>query len=329
MKVHGWRAMLAAGAMVFGTTALAGGDKAQQGAELDQEEKWQQGMGGSGSSQGEVEMESESGTGGSGSQQGQMGSQMESQTAQSGVSGDVVEKKGDVVFLRLEQGAIIPVKVNNQTQATLSEKDGQLKGQQAVKKLNVGDKVNVELKSEKGSNIAQSIELDQSKQSGQELQGRVASVQGNWINIEHDSGALVPLKVDKKTEFQGQSEQGQQVSSVRQLKAGQEVRASFRAEGTTNAAESIEVTGGSQGMGGSGEQGFEQPQPIEEPMPSQPSEPSQPSQPSEPFEPGTGGSGTDGSSMDQTLPTEPSEDPMMIPPTQSPDAEQPSTGGNY
>lgn len=295
MKVQGWRALLAAGALAFGTTAVAaGGAQQQQGASMNPQDESQQGIGGSGQMGGQA-----GSTQGSQpaqqppaqppsqqqppAQQGQMGQQAQA-PQQGSLSGDVVEKRGDVFFVRLDQGAIIPVKVNAQTQATLSQKDGQLRGQQAVKKLNVGDKVNLEVRNERGSNIAQSIQLDQSNQGAQELQGKVASVQGNWVNLEHDSGALVPLKVDNQTQFQGQAQNQQPINSVRQLRPGQEVRASFRAEGTVNAAESIEVTG--EGMGGSGQEGFEQ-QPEPQPMEPQPMEP--------PMDDGMGGSGSEGS----------------------------------
>jgi hypothetical protein len=242
MKVHGWRALVAGGALAIGSAAWAAGGSGDKQKGADYGGDW---------------TEESQGTGGSG-QHGQKGQQAQQQQGEQGqqqtasLSGDVVEKRQDMVFLRLEQGAVLPIKVNQQTTAQAPQGQKELRGQKTLKKVNVGDRLSVEVRSQGGENVAQSIEYDEKTRQQQEIQGRIASVQGNWINLEHE-GALVPLKTDQQTQFQSEGER--QIKSARELRPGDEVRASFRAEGTINNAERIQLSG--EGRGGAGEEGVE------------------------------------------------------------------------
>jgi hypothetical protein len=103
-------------------------------------------------------------------------------------------------------------------------------------------------------------------QSGQsELSGTVAKADRKTIYLKDQQGAIVPLKVDNTTKFADAN-----VKSARDLKEGQQVRASFETKGTENIATQVWTESG---MGGSG---FEQQE--QQPLPP---------------EPGTGGSGED------------------------------------
>ena len=73
-----------------------------------------------------------------------------------------------------------------------------------------------------------------------ELSGTVVKADSRTLYLEH-MGAVFPLKLDDRTEFSGAG-----VSSSRDLKEGQEVRASFTVEKkTTNVARRISVAGAS------------------------------------------------------------------------------------
>ncbi len=332
MKITGWRALLASGALMFGTAAFAEGEmqRSQQQGSTDAQSQ-QEGVGGSGSEgssetwsedgslgsgtggsgevthddrpfeepqQGSIEMESESvegsqeGIGGS----GQVGQQSQ---GEGNLSGQVVETKGDIVFLKLEQGAVVPVKVSEQTTAN---KDGkELRGQKALKKVKAGDQLSIQVEQKKNENHASTIEFSGEQQGQpQELEGRIASVQGNWINLDHQ-GALIPLKADNQTQFQSQGDK--QIQRASELKEGDEIRASFEVKGNVNNARSIEVTSAT---GGSSDQGLEQ-QPAPAPSPSE--------------DPATGGSSDQGLEQQPAPAPSPSEEPL-------PPSEDPATGGS-
>lgn len=171
---------------------------------------------------------------------------------------------------------MVPVKLSHQTEFQGMEKleqqahqegtggAGQQDKQKAkqgdfrkmAKKLQPGDKVSIEVKTERGQNKAQKVELTESTQRQQQLQGEVASAKGNWINVQHE-GALIPLKVDKDTQFEG-------INGVRQLKQGTQIQAEFRIESRTdNVATRIQAQ--EQGTGGSFEQGQKQQEQFEDP----------------------------------------------------------------
>lgn len=82
----------------------------------------------------------------------------------------------------------------------------------------------------------------------QSMEGKVLKADRNSITIEH-MGAAIPLQVQSSTSFQG-------VKSARDIKEGQQVRASFNlnSKGAKNELTSVEVIGGA-GQGGTGYQG--------------------------------------------------------------------------
>lgn len=127
----------------------------------------------------------------------------------------------------------------------------------------------------------------QAGQMQQDISGEIVKADKNSVFLKSDQGAVVQLKVQKDTQFSksspGSQQQGAQkeIKSARDLKEGQQVRASFEVKGTDNLAKSISLD---EGIGGSG---FEEQQPLE------------PSQDFEPIPaPGTegdiGGSGSEG-----------------------------------
>jgi hypothetical protein len=221
--------------------AAGGGQRTQQPEQQQQQQLGQQ-----------QEQDQMEGLGGA-AQEGEQQAQLE---------GEIVRLEGDVAFLRLEEGAVLPFKISEQTQLEGAEQratggagqQGQQRqqpeqeqaGQQQAQKqemkgakkigkhLQPGDKVSVTMTSSAGQNEAQSIQLDQLSAQEKELQGTVASKQGNWVNIEYNN-ALVPLKLDAQTQFEG-------IENQQALKEGAQVRANFRLEdGTQNVATRIEV----------------------------------------------------------------------------------------
>ncbi|MGQ0507940.1 MAG: hypothetical protein ACT4TC_21770 [Myxococcaceae bacterium] len=79
--------------------------------------------------------------------------------------------------------------------------------------------------------------------SSNEISGKVVKHMGKTVYVEH-MGAVVAIKVDSKTRFEGDA-----IKSSKDIKAGQDIRASFTVENTTdNVATSI----GLAGTGGSG-----------------------------------------------------------------------------
>jgi len=117
--------------------------------------------------------------------------------------------------------------------------------------------------------------------TGQELSGKVVKADRSSVFVEH-MGAVVPLKIDKNTKFQGDT-----LKAAKDLKEGQEIRASFSVENkTSNVAKSIELSS-EMGQGGSGfESDVNQGLDIESDAPSIPEDSSAPSSPL-PEEPGT------------------------------------------
>lgn len=83
--------------------------------------------------------------------------------------------------------------------------------------------------------------------SNNELTGTVVKISGKTLWMEH-MGAVVPLKIGASTRFDDPS-----IKRVKDLKEGQEIRASFVVQGkTTNVAQSISLSNDTSGRGGSG-----------------------------------------------------------------------------
>ena len=75
--------------------------------------------------------------------------------------------------------------------------------------------------------------------AARELQGELVKMEGKMLWVKH-MGALVPLKIDKNTRFDDKKD----------LKEGQDVRASFTVKGkTTNLATSVSLQAGTGGSG--------------------------------------------------------------------------------
>jgi hypothetical protein len=83
---------------------------------------------------------------------------------------------------------------------------------------------------------------------GQELTGRVVKSDRKTVWVEH-AGAIIPLKVDKSTQFTGTEQK-----RASDFKEGDEIRASFSVDKTDNVATSIGLA--NEGTGGSGEVQF-------------------------------------------------------------------------
>ncbi|RKH68549.1 hypothetical protein D7X96_17010 [Corallococcus interemptor] len=77
-----------------------------------------------------------------------------------------------------------------------------------------------------------------------ELTGKVVKSDSKKVYISSTSGAVVPLEVDKNTQFTDPS-----MKNAKSLKEGQEIRASFQVKDEKNMATSISP---SMGTGGSG-----------------------------------------------------------------------------
>jgi hypothetical protein len=115
--------------------------------------------------------------------------------------------------------------------------------------------------------------------SGTQLSGRVVRSNKKMVWVEH-AGAIVPLKIDKNTQFTDPN-----LKRAQDLKEGDEIRASFEVRKTDNVATSIQKSG----MGGSG-------QDVMSPDPSINQSPGGTLPPSND---GTGGSGDLGSDIPQ------------------------------
>ncbi|HEX5744941.1 MAG TPA: hypothetical protein VFZ09_01785 [Archangium sp.] len=80
-----------------------------------------------------------------------------------------------------------------------------------------------------------------------QVTGTVVKSSSNQVSLRTDNG-IIPLKIDKDTQFQDPS-----VKRVKDLKEGQQVRASFDIKGTDNVAKSISLDNAN--TGGSGLEG--------------------------------------------------------------------------
>lgn len=107
------------------------------------------------------------------------------------------------------------------------------------------DKVKESQTQSQGATGGSGSQMGQSEQSGMthELTGRVVKSDKSMVWVEH-ADAIVPLKIDKKTQFTDPS-----LKRAQDLKEGDEIRASFEVRKTDNVATSI---GKSAGTGGSG-----------------------------------------------------------------------------
>ncbi len=104
-----------------------------------------------------------------------------------------------------------------------------------------------------------------------QLMGRVVKSEKKTLYIEH-AGAVVPLKIDKNTQFLGTD-----LTKAQDFKEGDQIRASFEVQSTENIAKSVERA--DHGMGGSGmDEMMEDPNAL----------------PPAPIDDGTGGSGLEG-----------------------------------
>lgn len=128
-------------------------------------------------------------------------------------------------------------------------------------------------------------------QGSNELTGRVVRASSNHIYVEH-MGAVVPLKVNRDTKFEDPS-----VKRARDLKEGDEIRASFETQKTDNIAKSISMASSQSGHGGSGSSGTLSPDPtINQDASGSGSEGT--------MSPDTGGSGSDSTAPSESLPPE-------------------------
>ncbi|NOK38027.1 hypothetical protein D7W79_27670 [Corallococcus exercitus] len=96
-----------------------------------------------------------------------------------------------------------------------------------------------------GSSAAHSTGSSSSSMTGSnELTGKVVKSDSKKVYISSTGGAVVPLDIDKNTQFTDPS-----MKNAKSLKEGQEIRASFQVKDEKNMATSISP---SQGTGGSG-----------------------------------------------------------------------------
>ncbi|QAT86913.1 hypothetical protein EJ065_5379 [Corallococcus coralloides] len=77
-----------------------------------------------------------------------------------------------------------------------------------------------------------------------ELTGKVVKSDSKKVYISSASGAVVPLDIDKKTQFTDPS-----MKNAKSLKEGQEIRASFEVKDEKNMATSISPSSGTGGSG--------------------------------------------------------------------------------
>ncbi|RKG65470.1 hypothetical protein D7V80_23310 [Corallococcus sp. CA054B] len=77
-----------------------------------------------------------------------------------------------------------------------------------------------------------------------ELTGKVVKSDSKKVYISSTSGAVVPLEVDKNTQFTDPS-----MKNAKSLKEGQEIRASFQVKDEKNMATSISPSSGTGGSG--------------------------------------------------------------------------------
>lgn len=118
-------------------------------------------------------------------------------------------------------------------------------------------------------------QMEQPEQlSANQLTGRVVKSERRTIWVEH-AGAVVPLKVDKNTQFLDPN-----LKRATDIKEGDQIRASFEVKETDNVATSIQMATGA-GLGGSGQDVLTPDEGINE----------QPMETLPPSQEGTGGAG--------------------------------------
>ena len=177
------------------------------------------------------QQQQQAGTGGAGMQPGQRAGQQEKQ-----MSGRVVAKEQQNLYVMSEAGAVIPLNVQQQTRF-----EGEKQGRKisSLEDLSLGDEVQASFVAQQNQNVARNVELKEA--AVQELTGRVARTEPNQVWIEHE-GALVPLRVEEGTRFEGELSEGQRFSRLEQLSAGDEVRASFEIrDQKNNVAQTVEL----------------------------------------------------------------------------------------
>ncbi|WP_223635330.1 hypothetical protein [Corallococcus sp. EGB] len=94
------------------------------------------------------------------------------------------------------------------------------------------------------SSSSHSMGSSSSTMGSNELTGRVVKSEGKKVYISSASGAVVPLDIDSKTQFNDPS-----LKSAKSLKEGQEIRASFQVKDERNMATSISPSTGTGGAG--------------------------------------------------------------------------------
>lgn len=129
---------------------------------------------------------------------------------------------------------------------------------------------------------------------GNELTGRVVKSDKKTIWVEH-MGAIVPLKIDKNTQFTDPS-----LKRATDIKEGDQIRASFEVRKTDNVAKSIGMSS-DMGQGGSGSDVMKPDKGI-----NQPSDTLPPS-------PGTGGSGKEEGDINEGFSPDSSLNPGDVP----------------
>jgi hypothetical protein len=85
--------------------------------------------------------------------------------------------------------------------------------------------------------------MQQPSMGMQSIEGRVLKAERSSITIE-SQGAAIPLEVKRDTTFQGTG-----VRAAKDVKEGQQVRASFEMKNNKNELKSLEVLGGAGGSG--------------------------------------------------------------------------------
>jgi opacity protein-like surface antigen len=140
--------------------------------------------------------------------------------------------------------------------------------------------------------------------SGNQLTGRVVKSDKKMIWIEH-MGAIVPLKIDKNTQFTDPS-----LKRATDIKEGDQIRASFEVRKTDNVATSIGMSS-DMGQGGSGSDVLMPDKGINQPSDRLPPAP------------GTGGSGREGSDINEGFSPDSSLDSPDV------DQDQSKSTGDY
>jgi len=80
--------------------------------------------------------------------------------------------------------------------------------------------------------------MGQSSMGQKELNGKVVKTESSKVFVQDAQGAVVPLDIDRSTQFTDPS-----LKKAKDLKEGQEIRASFEVKETKNMAKSISLSG--------------------------------------------------------------------------------------